>query len=362
MDAHRSDADVSWRWILGIWSVPILLGAFVSYANALEAGRAIPVARALWLGIGAWGVWPLLTPVIVRLGQHWPLDRRRSWRLVLAHIAAAVAVGIIAEVVTAIAVYDAASARTLAEQLTARVPVRAPMGSTLYFIILGISYLGINTRRLRERELFAERVSRELTEAQLNALRMQLQPHFLFNSLNAVMALVRDRDTERADRALVLLSDILRTTLKHGTTPTVPLTEELAFIRNYLELETLRFGDRLTVHYAIGADALDARVPVFLLQPLVENALLHGIMDLTDGGTLHIGAERRGSKLILSVADDGVGLSPEWVQRAGRGVGIANVRARLAHMYGVAATITIGVRTDRAGTRASIELPYEESA
>jgi signal transduction histidine kinase len=358
----RSDADVSWKWVLGIWSVPAVLGAFASYANSRETGHAVSAARAIWLGLGAWLIWPVLTPVVVRLGQRWPLDRRMHWRVLLGHFAAAAATGVIAAGVTAVAVYDRASGRTLAEHVGSRVALRAPMESTLYFIILGVSYLAINTRRLHERELFAERLSRELTEAQLGALRMQLQPHFLFNSLNAVMALVRDRDTDRADRALVLLSDALRTTLRQGTKPTVRLSDELAFIRNYLEIETLRFGERLRVFYAIPDDTGDAQVPAFILQPLVENALRHGVMGLPDGGTLQIAAERRGRTLALSVVDDGAGLSPEWEDRTRRGVGILNVRARLAHMYGAAACLAITSRPDRSGTRASVELPFEDGA
>jgi LytS/YehU family sensor histidine kinase len=280
----------------------------------------------------------------------------------MAHLAAAAAIGVVAAAVAAVAVYDRSGATTLAEHVRSRVAVRAPMGSMLYFIILGVSYLAINTRRLRERELLAERLSRELTEAQLDALRMQLRPHFLFNSLNAVMALVRDQATDRADRALTLLSDVLRTTLRYGTRPRVPLKEEVAFIRNYLEIETLRFGDRLKVIYSVPDGTEQAQVPTFVLQPLVENALQHGLMDLPDGGTLEIGAERRGKNLALSVADDGVGLSPDWENRALRGVGIVNARARLNHMYGAAASLTITARTDCPGTHACVKLPFESGA
>ena len=358
----RSGAEISWKWVIGIWSIPIGLGAFASYATARESGQAISATRALWTALGAWLVWPVVTPLIVRLGQRWPLDRRKHWRVLLPHIAAAAATGVVAAGVAAIAAYDPESSRTLAEYVGSRVVLRAPMGSTLYFIILGVSYLAINTRRLRERELTAERLSRELTEAQLGALRMQLQPHFLFNSLNAVMALVRDQETERADRALMLLSDVLRTTLRHGTRPSVPLSDEMTFVRNYLEIETLRFGNRLRVCYSIPDDLAEAQVPAFILQPLVENALRHGVMDLPDGGTLQIAAEKRGKVLGLSVVDDGVGLSPEWESRARRGVGIMNVRARLEHMYGSAASLAITSRVDRSGTRASVALPLEEGA
>ena len=354
--------DVSWRWVLGVWSIPIALTAFASYANFADAGRPITLGRAVWLGLGGWLIWALLTPIIVRLGQRWPLDRRRHWRFAAGHLGAAITIGVITAATTALAVYDGNGGTTLASFVGSRVATRAPMNSVLYFMILGVSYLAINTRRLHERELFVERVSRELTEAQLSALRMQLQPHFLFNSLNAVTTLVRAQATERADRALVLLSDVLRTTLREGTRPRVSLKEEVAFIQSYLEIETLRFGDRLTVRYEISDDVGDAQVPTFILQPLVENALQHGLLDLPDGGTVQIAAERRNGTLALSVTDDGVGLSPDWETQTRRAVGIRNARARLAHMYGANGRLSIATRLDRTGTHATVELPYEVPA
>ena len=351
--------DISPRWLSGIWVFPMALAAIASYANFSDAGRPITVGRAVWLGVGAWIAWAALTPVVVRLGQRWPVDRRRHWRFVVGHVAAAVAIGVVAAFVAALAAYDATSGKTVAAFVGGRVATRAPMESILYFIILGVSYLAINTRRLHERELFAERVSRELSEAQLNALRMQMHPHFLFNSLSAVMTLVREQATERADRALVVLSDVLRMSLRDGTRPRVPLSEEVVFIRNYLEIETLRFGDRLTVCYDIPANVGDAQVPTFILQPLIENALQHGLMDLPDGGTVRIAAEKRDDTLALSVTDDGVGLSPGWEQRAGRAVGIKNARARLTHMYGASGSLSLTSGKGLIGTRAIVELPFE---
>lgn len=359
---REPDTRVPWRWVLSAWSVPVVLSAFATYANATEAARPISLLRAIWLGLGAWVAWPLLTPIIVRLSQRWPLDRRIRPRFVIGHLAAALAVGVIATALTAVTAYAPSAETTFGMHVRSRIAIRAPMAATLYFIILGVSYLAINTRRLRERELFAERLSRALSEAQLGALRMQLHPHFLFNSLNAVMALVRDEATDRADRALTLLSDVLRTTLREGTRPHIALKDEVAFLRNYLEIEMLRFGENLRVTYAISDEVADAPVPTFVLQPLVENALQHGILHLPDGGTLHIGAERRCETLVLDVVDDGVGLAADWESRAQRGVGITNLRARLAHMYDAAGRVTITPRAGRVGTHARVELPYEAGA
>lgn len=349
----------SWRWNLGFWCGLSLLGAFAVYANAQEAGDAISVGRALWLGQSPWLIWAPLTALIVRLGQRWPIDRTLRWRYVAGHLAAAGVAGGVAAAVTAAFVYHPDSAVAFARHVGSRVVTRAPMGSTLYVLILGVSYLVINTRRMQDEALRSERLSRALTEAQLGALRAQLHPHFLFNGLNAVMALVRDGATERADRALVLLSDVLRTTLRQGLRQRIPFSEELTFIRHYLEIETLRFGDRLCVTYAIAPDVGGAWVPPFILQPLVENALQHGLLNLADGGTLRIEAARLGATLTLSVADDGVGLPGDWETRASRAVGILNVRARLNHMYGDAARLAMTAGPGGTGTCARVDLPFE---
>jgi signal transduction histidine kinase len=341
----------------------MVLGALAAWAGAREGGEPVSMARALRLGIGAWAVWPLLSPFIVWLGQRWPLDQRtRRWKSLPIHVIAAALVGVVATGVTAAATYDWASGRPFGDVLRSRVALRAPMGSTVYVVILGVSYLAINTRRLREEELRATRLAGELNEAELAALRSQLQPHFLFNSLNAVMALLRDQDTARAERALTLVSDFLRRTLAEGREPLVPLARELAFVRNYVEIEKLRFGNRLHVVDSVPDELGRVQVPSFVLQPLVENALRHGLLGKPAGGSVRIDAERRDGTLRLSVVDDGVGLPRGWEPGAGSGVGVKNIRARLASMYGGAASLVIEPRADGAGTRAVVTLPLESAS
>ena len=349
------------RWVATVWSLLVLLGAFASYANASDAGRPMSVGRALYLGLAAWGIWAFLTPLIVWLGQRWPVDRRRHWRLALAHIAAAGAVGLLAAGVTAAAVFDPAAGSTPVEHIIRRMAGRGPMGATLYFVILGVSYLTINTRQLRQGELLAERLSRDLAEAQLGALRMQLQPHFLFNSLNAVTTLVRDREVERADRALMVLSDMLRTTLRQGVEPCVPLREELAFVRRYLEIERLRFGDRLQVRWALEDAVGSTPVPTFILQPLVENALRHGIGPKVGGGRVEVRAHHNGEWLQLVVQDDGYGVPPDRLDAFNTGVGLTNTRSRLEHLY--PANHTFEFQTPEGGGLAvTIVIPFTADA
>jgi sensor histidine kinase YesM len=203
-------------------------------------------------------------------------------------------------------------------------------------------------------------LAQQLSEAQLASLRMQLRPHFLFNSLNAIMALVRDGENTHAVSALGLLSDMLRATLRADSSHEVSLAEEAAFTRRYLEMEQLRFGDRLRVRFDLAPDLLDAAVPLFVLQPFVENAIKHGILDRRRGGTIAIRASATDGSVEITVMDDGAGLAPDW--STSTGVGVANARAHLALLYGSDAVLSLGPGDDGIGVTARITLPLRRVA
>jgi len=227
----------------------------------------------------------------------------------------------------------------------------------VYAAVVSIFYSLVDRAQLRVRERDAARLAQQLSEAQLASLRMQLRPHFLFNSLNAIMALVRDGESARAIDALELLGDMLRVTLRTGPSHAVSLAEEVAFTRRYLEMEQLRFGERLRVTFDIPPGLLDAAVPLFVLQPFVENAIKHGILDRRRGGTIIIAATAVDERLHLSVHDDGVGLAPGWSDAEARGVGLVNARTRLLHLYGDAARLDVGAGPDGSGVAVDIVLP-----
>jgi two-component system, LytTR family, sensor kinase len=205
---------------------------------------------------------------------------------------------------------------------------------SIYGFLVGIAHLGLYSRRYREREQAAERLARGLTEARLQALKMQLQPHFLFNTLNAISALIPD-DAKPARRMLARLGDLLRFTLEHEETQEVTLREELAFLEPYLEIEQARLEDRLTVVMKISPETLEARVPHLILQPLVENAIRHGIAARIEPGRVEISATRapNDGALHLEVRDDGRGVDRGHEVRTRRGVGLTNIRSRLEQLY-----------------------------
>jgi LytS/YehU family sensor histidine kinase len=189
---------------------------------------------------------------------------------------------------------------------------------------------------------------------------MQLRPHFLFNTLNAITVLARDHDTTAVARMLTLLSDLLRDVLRVDHVQLIPLEQELAFARRYLEIELVRFADRLRVREEIDAEADGALVPVFVLQPLIENALRHGIAPRDAGGTVTIGARVIGETLELRVEDDGIGLTPSWAGAPDYGIGLANTAARLAELFGPAGVVEVAALAG-GGTRASVRIPLERS-
>ena len=225
--------------------------------------------------------------------------------------------------------------------------------------VIGVAHAIEFYRRALDRERTALQLRAQLSRAQLDALQSQLHPHFLFNTLHAASTLMH-RDVEGADAMLTQLADLLRATLRRPGTHEIPLHEEMALLDRYLAIMRTRFRDRLTVESDVAQGAADALVPLFLLQPLVENALEHGIERRPGAGRLELCAERVGTWLRISVADDGPGFSGNTPRDDG--VGLANTRARLEELYGDDQCLTIEPSSPAGGTRVIIELPFRPAS
>jgi two-component system, LytTR family, sensor kinase len=234
-----------------------------------------------------------------------------------------------------------------------------PTGITLYILIVTIYLLVRHYEVARARELEASQLETRLAQAELGSLRAQLQPHFLFNALHGISALMQ-KDVYAARHMISLLSDLLRSSLEFSSEQRVPLREEIDFLDRYLELQKMRFGDRLAVEYRIEPETLTARVPRLLLQPLVENSLRHGFSRKTAGGRVVVSAACRAGHLHLAVTDDGTGL-PEGATRPPRlGIGIGNTAARLQQLYGGAQTLWFE-QPPAGGLAVHITIPYESN-
>jgi LytS/YehU family sensor histidine kinase len=228
---------------------------------------------------------------------------------------------------------------------------------TIYWAVLGIKYAVNYYRMYQERELRAAQLENQLAQTRLQVLKNQLHPHFLFNTLNNISELVY-KDPEAAEQMIASLSDLLRIALDKLDVQEVSLQQELEFLEKYLEIEQMRFHDRLEVRYEIAPEALDARVPNMILQPLVENAIKYGIAPRAEGGSIEIGAKRTNGHLNLKVADDGLGVPFGDVANLNEGVGLSNTRARLKHLYGAEHNFVLQPR-DGGGLRLDLQIPFK---
>jgi two-component system LytT family sensor kinase len=327
------------------WSIVFLVASGLSGMSSLLAWQ---VARSLGSEAPPWGVlvvlnaaywftWAIFTPSIVWLSQHFRFERQGLTRAIVVHVpsVAIFSLGHIA-VMGGVQWWLATSqGQEFAWWSEVR---RAALQyfdweMITYWAIVGLSHALLYYRESRDRELRASQLETRLVEAQLKALQQQLHPHFLFNTLHAISALMH-RDVEAADRTLMRLSDLLRLTLESLGQQEVTLKTELEFLSKYIQIEQTRFADRLIVRFDVQPEALDSMVPNLILQPLVENAIKHGVAKKAGHGHIDISARRDGDKLLMEVRDDGVGLSEDALTALQKGIGVSTTRARLQHLFG----------------------------
>jgi signal transduction histidine kinase len=331
------------RWV---FLVATLLGLF-STAQAYRLTSLNPRARIegieLWpllvLNLALWYVPASLTAPIFRIAAKVRLDFERWLRAVATHALTAVAFSVFHTVV--MLAVRLALWRDLREMPSAEILNFAQsmylrnLDWTLvtYAAVVGLSYALDYYRESQARALKAAHLETSLVEARLKTLEAELHPHFLFNTLHAISALLHS-DPEAADRMISRLSDLLRLTFDRSGAAGVPLKEELEFLQKYLEIEQIRFRDRLSVRFDIDPETLDVEVPRLILQPLVENAIKHGIGPKTGQGLVQVSARRKEDNIWIEVRDNGVGLNKHARARLTSGVGLSNTRARLECLYG----------------------------
>ena len=352
--------------IFAAWAVFGLLVANQSSMLSALGGRQMPWIVALRPALLEATLWAFTTLAIFWLARRFPIEnvRGRVLRGVVVHLVAAVVIALARTGVMVVLGWYLpwVRVRTFGSQFWGA----SSQNVLFYALLLGIAHLVLYYRRYREREQAAEQLARGLTEARLQALKMQLQPHFLFNTLNAISALI-PAEAKSARRMVARLGDLLRATLEHEATQEVTLREELAFLEPYLEIEQARLEDRLTVVMHIAPETLDARVPHLILQPLVENAVRHGIAARIEPGRVEISASRGpdGRFLQLEIRDDGRGLDRNNDRdndvTTRRGVGLTNIRSRLEQLYGGEHRFTLENQA-AGGVLVRISLPFRPAA
>jgi signal transduction histidine kinase len=308
--------------------------------------------------------WALLVPLVYRVLDRWPLTSRPVWRNLLMVAICGLAIGSFHEVFTSclyyaflIAMGDFKLEREYLMWALNALPASIMTRFLEYWALAGILY-GIDTyRKVQEKHRQLVEVEHQLQSAQLNALRKQLQPHFLFNTLNTVSALM-DEDIRGARKVLARLGQLLRITLDKEQRDRVTLAREVDYISNYLDIESMRFRDRLHVRYIIPEDLSDAMVPSMMLQPLVENAVKHGPDSLSAQVELEVRAERKDDRLIVTVSDNGKGCADVARAMDRGGIGLRNVKERLKLLYNGQAHMDLASPGGR-GFQVRITLPYE---
>lgn len=314
------------------------------------AGAAVSWPRALWLSAIGWYLWAALTPIVLVIARRVPLARARLSRALAVHVPVSIGLTV---VTTALQALLAGSLGGVTRQPTSF--LKPYVNLFTYWTIVGVAMAIRQHRDARAREIRASRLETDLARAELDALRMRLNPHFLFNTLNGISGLMRE-NVEAADLMLTRLSDLLRLTLDRANVQEVPLKDELDFVRQYIEIQLLRLGDRLRVSIDAPADTLALLVPSLSLQPLVENALKHGAERTPGPAFVAIDARRAAGALEIAVSDDGPG-PPDDVRA---GTGLDTTRQRLRHLYGEDGRLTLDSRHPR-GAVARLTLPAREA-
>jgi len=314
---------------------------------------------------GSWGFWALVSPLAMRLGGRLTIERPIRTRVIASLITGAallVAHSAVTAVLT-VALQPFAPVvprHGLITTFVGQSPSLFVMDGLIYSMLLigGSAYYG--HQRARQHLLRESRLEAQLARAQLEALRLEIQPHFLFNTLNSIAALIRLKDHDGALKMLLGLSDMMRSTIERPKNQLVTLSAEIEFVKRYVDLQHARFADRLHVHYDIDDRCSEVTVPTFLLQPLVENALRHGAAPRTSTCHIQIGACADDGRLRLWVKDDGVGLPHGFDLGRDAGTGLSNTRSRLAQLYGAAASFDVRAG-DAVGTVVEIALPFSST-
>ncbi|MBI5216723.1 MAG: histidine kinase [Ignavibacteriae bacterium] len=351
------------RWLkfvllLCVWGVVGTLFTVQSYLYRINVGQQITFWDLYPSEVFFFLSWGLLTPLLVFSARKFRVGRSNWISRIGIHLLTAVGIALTQRFLYEFIVQHlkATAERPFSwERLTNNVIGFSDYGFFIYFIVVFIAHAVDYYKQMNQAQLNEAKLREELTNSQLHALKMQLQPHFLFNTLNTISVLIKD-EPQKAEQMLALLSDLLRLTLQHTNTQEISLKEELKYLKLYLEIEQIRFGERLKIRIDADENTLDAKIPTLILQPLVENAIKHGIGERRGEGVIEIRSMRHHQNLNIVVKDNGNGLNALNNSHS-TGIGLSNSRSRLQSLYGSASSISIS-NGDNGGAVVEILIPF----
>ncbi|HKP45257.1 MAG TPA: histidine kinase [Pyrinomonadaceae bacterium] len=350
--------------IWGVWTFIGIVFTLQSYFTALRSQQPMTMLDSAYLQFTWSYLWALFTPLVLLAAAKIPFERNNWIQASALHVPISLGLSIIVTAIGHVFVwyhFGREMGRSFSfSRMTSFVVSNFSEGVGIYMLIALFSYVLSYYRRFRESQLKTFQLEAQLSNAQLQALKMQLQPHFLFNTLHSISALM-SKDSEAARKMITRLGDFLRLTLENSGTQEVTLEQELAFLQCYLEIQRIRFQDRLTTEVNVSEETLDAKVPNLILQPIVENAIRHGIAPRSSPGLIEIHTERHNSTLRIQVRDNGPGLSDHRKSERvfKKGLGLANTEKRLEQLYGAEHLFDIG-DDPRGGLLVTLEIPFHQ--
>ena len=360
--SDKRSALVATAVIVGITALICVIDVTRFYLASAAAGRPAPWLTAFALNAPSWILLGALAPLALFLSRRAPLGPGNWSRALAVHVAGAFVFAILH--IAGMAVFLSAQRGDWATMpiFLNKFSTSLAINMLTYAAIVGAVHALRFYREAQTRALAETQLQASLTEARLSALRGQLNPHFLFNTLNAISTMALKGEQENVVRTLGYLGELLRVSLDDELPQEVPLSEELEFLDRYLDIQRTRFGDRLTIHRSIDPAVLDAMVPSMMLQPLVENAIVHGVAPVPGPGEVRIHASRRDGTLRLEVFDSGLGFpGADSPRLKNKGIGLANTRARLEQLYNGAHAMTLDNDNER-GTRVAVDIPFRTAS
>ena len=360
-----SESLLERRWFK--WIVYFLIWTAVGFFFASYSplwGRQVfkaPISwdEALVTNLVFYYIWACLAPIVLWLGRRFRFERATWFSSLVVHIPTSIVVSavqlFIAEIVSQSLSPEPLKLYEAFREIQRTVAMYFHMNLLTYWAVLGVGYGREYYLKFRDREMRAVQLQAQLTQAQLQALKMQLHPHFLFNTFNTISSLMH-QSVDEADRVLAVLGDLLRYSLQNVGVQEVTLSEELEFLKKYLEIEHARFGDRLRVKFDIDPEVLDEKLPNLILQPLVENSIRYAVAPRANGGSVEISVRRDYRTLQITIVDDGPGLPAGFTLQTSKGIGLRNSAFRMEQLYGKAQRFELVNRSPN-GLQISILIP-----
>ena len=354
------------RWLrhFGFWTLLVLVNSLKREGPVIR-GTDISWIESLKIAVSVWYSWALLAPVILWVDRKLPLRKDALVQRFLAHVPLSfvfiTAYTYLSHAISVLIETPEQTAWLAGPVVSNALRATTRSSNMIYWVIVAIGVSFEYQRFLRDQEVQQAEIQRLMSEAQLKSLQAQLHPHFLFNTLNAISDYI-ETDAATARMMLEKLGDLLRSLTHTSADGEVALADELAFVETYLELQTLRFGDSLSVRVDVDPEVLNALVPPLILQPLVENAIKHGRLNSVGvAASIHISAWPEGDRLNLRVSDNGPGFAPNWTKEDARGIGLSNTRQRIQTLYGQGTAALVAANAPGGGAQLDLHLPLRKA-